>query len=114
MKPLVLTGSGAPGQPDPDAERNPVWLRCDPCGHVWVGAWLPMLASKAIGVLRAAHCPNCGASCRSLRLARTADIPRGDRRPPREPPDRGPTRKPERRPGRQPEREPARRKGGPE
>jgi hypothetical protein len=44
-------------QPD---ERNPFWVRCEPCGHHWIAAYLPMPMDKAAKVLGGLHCPNCG------------------------------------------------------
>ena len=35
-------------------------VSCEPCGHRWVAAYLPMPVDTWVKILRAARCPMCG------------------------------------------------------
>lgn len=41
--------------------RSPQWVQCKPCGHRWVGLYLPMPARDAAVVMGALRCPMCAA-----------------------------------------------------
>lgn len=41
------------------SNRQPLNVRCDSCGHVWVALYLPMPLSAASQVLGGARCPAC-------------------------------------------------------
>lgn len=59
MEIVVSTGHEPDEKP---GERKPMYARCDKCDHVWPILYLPLEISTAGQVLKAAHCPNCGAN----------------------------------------------------
>lgn len=56
---VVTTGHDKDDKP---TERKPMFARCASCEHVWPILYLPLEISAAGNVLKAAHCPNCGAN----------------------------------------------------
>jgi ribosomal protein S27AE len=50
-------------------EPSAMIFKCGKCGHVQVGAILPMEMAKVGRLLRKAYCVNCGADSRKLFLA---------------------------------------------
>lgn len=59
MEIVVSTGHDKEAPP---AERKPMLARCAKCEHVWPILYLPLEIGVAGAVLKAAHCPNCGAN----------------------------------------------------
>jgi hypothetical protein len=41
-------------------ERKPFWAKCEPCGHIWPAAYLPMTVATFAVVATGLHCPMCG------------------------------------------------------
>lgn len=60
---VVSTGHAAGDKP---GERRPMYARCSKCEHVWPILYLPLEISTAGAVLKAAHCPNCGANAANI------------------------------------------------
>jgi Zn finger protein HypA/HybF involved in hydrogenase expression len=56
-------------------ERRPMHVRCKPCGHVWVAAYLPMPADTFVKVVGRLMCPSCGAGAKKICMADDADTP---------------------------------------
>jgi rubredoxin len=52
------------------------WVKCKPCGHVWIAAYLPMEMFKFAEVAKGAHCPCCGADAKQLTCATAGDVQR--------------------------------------
>jgi rubredoxin len=46
--------------------RQPQHARCDTCGHVFVAVYLPMELRKYAQILKALHCPLCGADSKKV------------------------------------------------
>lgn len=44
-----------------DEHRQPVEVKCKPCGHKWVGLYLPMLIEDACRAMGNLTCPMCAA-----------------------------------------------------
>lgn len=41
-------------------DRKPFYvLLCQPCGHIWIGLYLPMRMDKVAQVLKHQRCPSC-------------------------------------------------------
>lgn len=41
-------------------DRQPVYLKCRPCGYTWVAAHVPMPVRDFARLMRRAACPRCG------------------------------------------------------
>lgn len=41
--------------------KTPQWVKCKPCGHQWIGLYLPMIARDAARVMGRLTCPMCAA-----------------------------------------------------
>lgn len=44
-----------------DEPREPQYVKCKNCNHVWIGLYLPMIARDAAKVMGALCCPMCAA-----------------------------------------------------
>jgi hypothetical protein len=42
------------------APRKPFWGKCEPCGHCWAIAYLPMTVETFARVAKGSKCPMCG------------------------------------------------------
>jgi hypothetical protein len=56
----------------PPDQRGEWWVKCTPCDHAWIGAYLPMEVSTLAALMQHARCPKCGGA--KLFMATTADI----------------------------------------
>jgi ribosomal protein L37E len=50
-------------------ERRPMHVRCRPCGHGWVAAYLPMPLGRVATLLKRLMCPSCGADAKEIVVA---------------------------------------------
>lgn len=55
-------------------KTNLMWVKCGPCGHVWIALYLPMEATKAALCMKRIYCPVC-AETKKVFMAQPADIP---------------------------------------
>lgn len=53
-------------------QRTPFNVRCQPCGHVWTAAWLPMPLRDCASMLMGIRCPNCAGGAGSIFIASSA------------------------------------------
>lgn len=53
--------------------RQPQWLKCLKCSHVWIGIYLPMELGKYARLMKKAFCPSCGAAAKDITLAKQKD-----------------------------------------
>lgn len=47
-------------------ERIPNYVKCKPCGHRWMGFYLPMPITDAARIMKNLTCPNCAATSKSI------------------------------------------------
>jgi len=57
------------------ANQKEVWVKCEPCRHVWIAAHLSMSISEFVKVMGNLVCPECGAGGTKILLAKESDIP---------------------------------------
>lgn len=55
------------------AARTPFEGKCRGCGHQFVLAYLPMPVAKVAAIVKAAHCPMCGAGSTQLGICHTGE-----------------------------------------
>ena len=58
-----------------NAARNPFWVKCCECSHVWTAAYTPMELGKMAKLLKGLCCPMCGAGPKRILLALKTDVP---------------------------------------
>lgn len=51
-------------------KKAPFNVRCEPCGHVWTAAWLPMGIRQMVKLTGSLHCPNCGNGPKTIVLSK--------------------------------------------
>jgi hypothetical protein len=53
-------------------QRQPFWVKCSACGHVWAAAYLPMVAEQFAKAAKAC-CPNCAHGPKGIFIAKQKD-----------------------------------------
>lgn len=61
--------SSQDGAGDAAAAKQPFWVKCGDCGHVWAAAYLPMVAEQFARAAKAC-CPMCAASPKHIFIAK--------------------------------------------
>ena len=46
--------------------KQPLYVLCGACKHVWVAAYTPMEITRIAKVLKGIHCPACGAPSENI------------------------------------------------
>jgi rubredoxin len=49
--------------------KEPFWVKCGACGHIWTAAYLPMVA-EAFARAAKASCPMCAAPPKQVFIAK--------------------------------------------
>jgi rubredoxin len=47
-------------------DKTPMWMRCGPCGHRWIGLHTPMEMERVAQILKAIYCPMCGVGSKEI------------------------------------------------
>lgn len=55
----------------PPSDR--LFVTCRPCNHTWIAAYLPMDAGLMAKIMKAVHCPKCGAPAKHILWASKED-----------------------------------------
>lgn len=50
--------------------REPNWVKCGKCSHIWIGAYLPMEMTTFAKLLKSLRCPNCGNGPKQVFMAK--------------------------------------------
>lgn len=45
---------------------QPNWVQCKPCGHRWIGFYLPQPIDDAVKILKNLRCPKCTADSNDI------------------------------------------------
>lgn len=53
--------------------KKPFWAKCEPCGHIWPCAYLPMDMKDSAKLMKKLHCPMCGADAKRITPAKQND-----------------------------------------
>lgn len=53
--------------------RKPFWCKCNGCGHVFIGHYVPMELATSARVLKRLHCAACGVGASKITLAKQKD-----------------------------------------
>lgn len=61
----------------PEGKTSRMWVKCGPCEHVWVAAYLPMPMAKAARAIKRAYCPVCG-ELKKIFIATAADVAKAE------------------------------------
>ena len=51
-----------------DQPKQPTWVRCSPCGHVWPGMYTPLPMMDAVKIMKNLCCPKCAADSKQITL----------------------------------------------